>query len=168
MSNPEFVFGASDGAQIKLSSPDGSIIKDLTLSPTGILALSGEIINVGWPPTIELAFTGGGGLPYVDRYGDSYAVMAYLHFSGTDTLGTPTVMTVLSSTSNASKDYDVRIVRSDTGAVIAELSGQNNTVIEPKDMGTLSNFPTGETVLEIQGKVVWNAQIRLAALSIKF
>jgi hypothetical protein len=168
MSTPEYVFCKTLGPALKLCSPDGLTIKELALNDDGTLALSGETINVGWPPTIEVSFTGGAGLPYVDRAGESYAVMAYLHFSGTNTLGTPTSMRVLSSCSNANKDYDIRIVRADTGAVIAELTGQNNIVIESKDMGALSNLPTDDAVLEIQGKVVWNAQVRLAALSIKF
>jgi hypothetical protein len=164
----EYVFSAAEGPRIKLVSPDGLVTKELHLENDGTLSIESKgPVQVGGTNGILVAFTDGI-YPYISYVGDSYAVMAYLLFEGTDVLGVPSSIKILSLTSNASKAYDVRVVRADTGDVIAEITGQTNTVMESKDLGTLSNLPAGETILEVQGRAVWNAAVRLSSMSIKF
>jgi hypothetical protein len=164
----EYIFSAAEGPRIKLVSPDGLVTKELHLENDGKLNLEANgPIQVGGTNGILVAFTDGI-YPYISYVGDEYAVMAHLIFEGTDALGVPSSIKIVSATTNASKAYDVRIVRADTGDVIAEITGQTNTVFETKDMGALSNLPTGETIFEVQGKAVWNATVRLASMSIKF
>ena len=102
--------------------------------------------------TAILSFAGGGS-PYVYCDTETYNILARVIFQGTNVSGAPTALKVVSATDNSSGIYGTKITREDTGAVIAEITGQTNTSFQVKDLGAISNLPTDEVVFEIQAKV---------------
>jgi len=167
MSKPEYLIDPDLGPLLKLRNPSGTIEKELHLTEDGKLSIESSSVKVDGTNEIIVSLTDYT-RPYVMNNSTSYGTMAYLLFEGTDAIGTPSSIKLLVWSKSSSKDYDIRIVRTDNGDVVAAITGQNNTEIAIKDLGSLSNLPTGATILEVQSKVDNGGECRLASISIKF
>ena len=143
---PEFHFDPTYGPTIYLMSPDGLVEKQLYLNNDGTLSIGGSLFKVNGTNSISFTFATAT-TPYISKTTTTYSTMAYFLFPGTGIVGTPSAINMVSYLSSSTKTYTTRILRTDTGAVIAESTSFNNTVPQIKDLGTLSNLPTGETII---------------------
>jgi len=162
-----FEFNASTGPKIFMTSPDGNTTKEFYLNNDGTLSIGGSLFKLNGTNSISISFTDKS-KPYVSQNGTSYGTMAYMIFSGTDVVGMPTAIEIISFGSSSNKSYNIRLVRTDNGQTIAETSSLNNTEIAIHDMGIISNIPSTSTIFEIQGKCENGGQSRISSLNIKF
>lgn len=85
--------------------------------------------------------------------GATYETCAAIIFRGTDIIGTPKAFKVIKKASSASPSHSIRVIdTTNDNAVIAEVIGLTSTTQDIAGLGTLSNLPTTEAVLEIQFK----------------
>jgi hypothetical protein len=159
--------GSDEGPTLALVSPDGNIEKEVAVDNDGNFNLGDKGVKVGGTNELSVAFTDQT-KAYVKRSNSSYGTMCYFLFNGTDKLSTPTAIKIIAWNKTNNKNYSVRVVRQDTGDVIAELVNADNNEVEIKDLGTLSNLPTGPTIFEIQGKTDSGGECRLAFMTISF
>ena len=93
------------------------------------------------------------GAPYVNRnLSASYASLGTIYFRGTTALGAPANIKIVMAASTASPTHSLRIFDVTHGLQIAEMTGMSLMGLHIGDMGALTNLPTGETILEVQGK----------------
>ncbi len=99
----------------------------------------------------------------------TYEILAFFGFDGTTELGVPTKILAVAQMTGAT-DYSIRVFDETNSLVIAELTGQTNTVPSIVNLGSLTNLPTGPAVFSIQmlrtGTGSQSAGIN--AMSIKF
>ena len=167
MSVPEHIIDPTAGPKLFLRSPDGLITKELHLDNDGNLNIQSAQVRDAGSTEIAVSLTDQS-RPYIRRTSSSYGTIAYFPFGGSDYLGIPAAVRVLAHGKNSGKNFDIRIVQSDTGDVIAELAGSSNSDVALLDLGTLSNISTGPAIWEIQSKVESGGEVRLSAVSIKF
>jgi len=102
---------------------------------------------------------------------DEYEAGAYFIFQGTANLGTPTNIKAVLCVEDDSSPGSLRIYDTTNAKIIAELTDIDNENPQILDLGTLSNLPTGEALIEVQGKVEHDEEheeLHLKALSIQF
>jgi hypothetical protein len=165
---PEISFDPTVGPKLILRSPDGLVEKELHLTNDGKLSIdSNNFVKINGTNEIIVSLTDYS-RPFVKRTSTSYGTVAYMLFNGTIGDGVPQSIKVLAWSKSATKTFDIRMVRRDTGDVIGEITGNSNDDIQSLDLGTLSNLPTNPTILEIQSKVQTGGEARIASISIKF
>jgi len=101
----------------------------------------------------------------------SYQVIARLIFRGTVALGTPTNIKIITEVNGGgSPSGDIKIFDVTNSNTIVEKTGITTAPFAILDLGTLSNLPTGEAVIEIQMKKNTGStnNIRMAALAVIF
>jgi hypothetical protein len=110
--------------------------------------LSGVLTNAQKQKALNYCFAAGA---EVNAYtsSTSYAVLARFIFLGTTSLGTPTAIKALAFR-DVETTYGIRIYDLTNSNVICELTLQTNITVAIKNMGTLSNLPTGESIFEVQ------------------
>ena len=133
-------------------------IKDLPQSPTGDSFYS------------PMAFVfGGRDDEYVETNSGTYEVVGHVPFQGTDALGGIDNIKV-NIWRQLGTSVSIRIVDHNTANVIAEVTGVTST--DPFNfisMGTLSNIPTTDSILELQMlKIGGGGFARLGCLEINF
>jgi hypothetical protein len=163
----EIILDPINGPDLKILSPDGTLSKKITLDNSGSLNLDDSKINANGSNEIIVTFTDST-RPYVKRTNNSYDVMAYVIFNGTQNQGSPVCIQALSWSKSSSKDYSIKIIRQDTGDTVCEVTGQTNDQIQIVDFGVISNLPTVPTIFEVHGKCQKGGECRIASLSIKF
>jgi len=98
--------------------------------------------------------------PHIEINKSVWSVAVSFIFRGTNFVGTPTGFKVLTYVSK--NNGDLRLVRSDTGAVIGSVSAISETILTIKTNTSLSNLPTTDTILELQGKINTTGKIYIA------
>lgn len=99
----------------------------------------------------------------------TYEIKTRLCFLGTDVLGIPVIIKAITQITGAT-DGSIKIYDVTNANTICELVAFTDTVWTLKDLGTLSNLPTGESIFEVQLKRNGSGaqSVDLAALSIIF
>lgn len=103
-----------------------------------------------------------------DTTSSSYTVIGQFIFRGTAVLSTLSkIKAIVHATSTAV--MDVKVYDLTNALTIAELLGVTETVPTIKDLGTLSNVPSGESIFEIQvRKSSGGGSVDFHALSLEF
>lgn len=98
----------------------------------------------------------------------SYTQLTEFIFPGTTRLGIPSGIDLLIGSNRADQDASFRLYDRTNALQIAEVTVTSLDRIIV-DVGTLSNLPTGNAVVEVQGKRIGtNAQAQLSSMRIKF
>lgn len=99
----------------------------------------------------------------------SYTVIFQFIFPGTDLLGNIEDIFALYEVEDSTETGSIRIYDVDNSNVIAEVTGLDDEEFMRKNLGTISNLPSGAAVFEIQAKTS-NASkyIRLSNLTLEF
>lgn len=82
----------------------------------------------------------------------TYEKMGSFKYGGSDQIGIINYIDVISHKDSSLTSYDIRIYDQTNNLVITERTGLTNTEEVVNDLGTISNIPTAEAVLEIQAK----------------
>jgi len=82
----------------------------------------------------------------------TYTLVGVYDYKGVDIFGEIDYIEVIAKISNSAHTYDIKIVRTDTNQIIASTTNLNNTNFTTIDLGTLSNLPTTQTMLEFHVK----------------
>ncbi len=85
----------------------------------------------------------------VDTTNGAYTVVATFIFAGTTSIGSPTSIKAICET-DATTSADIRIQDVTNVQTIAELTGWTDASPAIKDLGTISNLPSGEAIWEVQ------------------
>ncbi|RLB63803.1 MAG: hypothetical protein DRH08_10590 [Deltaproteobacteria bacterium] len=98
-----------------------------------------------------------GGVKYIPANGpesafnsSSYSPRFTFQFPGSSFIQTINSLTVTARAQGGGDSYDIRIVDSDTGLVVAENLGLTNLTFEIIDMFPVSNIPSDPTIFEVQ------------------
>lgn len=91
----------------------------------------------------------------------TYVLMAKIPYQGSDVLGTIDYIEVVTKVNKNNATYDLRVINPNNEDVLAEISNQSNQQYVSIDMGTVSNVPENEILLELQGRVSGNGTPRL-------
>jgi len=123
-----------------------------------------------YPRQICIPLVSDGANPFVAITTGSYATLCYLPFRGSSLLGTPTAIYVLvwANTATPTPNFDVRLYDSTNSLVIAEalnITTSLTPVYLP--LGAISNVPSSDAILVIQGRANSNAG-RLAFFNMRF
>lgn len=73
-------------------------------------------------------------------------------YRGSSIIGTPTNIKMLVSVRYSSRPCSFRLYDSINGNVVGELTSIANEEMQILNIGTIANIPTGEAILEVQGK----------------
>jgi hypothetical protein len=91
--------------------------------------------------------------PYISSSSAIYTILARMPFQGTDFLGTPVFIRANVWSSSGAPGVQIRVVNEATGLVIAESAITTSTSEQNiVDLGPLSNLPTGEQTVTIEGR----------------
>lgn len=124
-----------------------------------------EVPEANGQQTYGFKFTSTSG-PYVQESGTSYTVAARFVFCGTDSMGVPASAKTIVWRNTGSNLCGARLYDLTNSLVIAEITDVDEADPTLRDMGTLSNVPTGEAMLELQIKGNTGASIRVSALAL--
>jgi len=92
--------------------------------------------------------------PYKDTASASWETMARFRYTGSDAVGAITVIYAIAHKVSGGGTGELQIYDSTNLNVIATLTGIANVVPAILDMGTLSNIPAEQAMLEIRGRRV--------------
>jgi hypothetical protein len=148
MAIPTFVFKQGE-VEIYIESPDGLSSKEMTMDNLGNLNIDAKRVSAA--NVIALPFTTEKN-PYIVAENDNYTKMAEFPYQGSNVTGAPSAIKIIASKSSNATDFSIRIDNGDNGDVICEVTGQTNDQMAIINMGTISNVPTTEAILEIYGK----------------
>lgn len=95
----------------------------------------------------------------------SYTTMATFTYGGAFNIGTINYIDILAKRTNPSITYDLRIVDNSNGKVLCEQNDLNNNDYQAIDMGTISNIPNEQTVLDVQAKISGSGNNKYVNLS---
>jgi hypothetical protein len=133
--------------QLWVNSGAGSVSTYTAAPPTtGQVLTATGTTTATWQKLPQRQWIGGA---EISKTSGSYAHYFSFTYSGTIMFNLTSIH-VIAKHSSAS-DYSVRIYDLTNAKVICEITGQTNSVKAIKNMGTLSNLPTGESIWEIQG-----------------
>ena len=163
----EYLIDPINGPFLKILSPDGNTEKELTIDNNGSFIVGEKYVKIGGTNSVITCFTDGS-KSYVKTNSSSYQTMAYILFGGTNDTGQPISIKVLGNSKAINKDFQVRLVCSVTGNIIAESAAVSGKSIFVIDLGTISNLPANASAVEIQGKTVVGGECRLSSLNIQF
>lgn len=138
----------TNGPTIKMKSPDGATEKELAIDDDGHLRIGDE--HQSPVRVLNYVFTRNN-RSYLTYTKTSYTVVCRFIFCGTDRTG-PSVGAKMLTKLDSGTDYDIRIVRSDTGDVICEMTGNTNTEWAIVGTQSMSNLPTDSVPFELQIK----------------
>lgn len=120
----------------------------INFSQMGVAADTAKFLEVSWVDA------GSAGLSII---GASYTCYAVLRYRGSDDIGDPQAITLVSTVNTSIKTMDIRIVDvTNGGLVIAEKLGISQTTLGTPagiDMGAISNIPAASSVMEVQAKM---------------
>ena len=71
-------------------------------------------------------------------------------YRGSANIGPIDYIEIIANKDSLATSYDLRVVNKSTGDVIASKTGNTNTSLTAIDLGTISNIPENNTLLEIQ------------------
>lgn len=83
-----------------------------------------------------------------------YCVVATFPYNGSKKIGTIDFVTCIACMDPGVTSYDMRVFGTTAGTVLAEKTGNVNTEAGIIDLGTISNVPTTEDILEIHIKKI--------------
>jgi len=83
-----------------------------------------------------------------------YQTLSFFCYGGSFHVGAIDYIDVVSSRQNDSITYDLRVVDNNTGNIICEKTGLNNSEYEIINLGTISNIPEESSILSVEGRVV--------------
>ncbi len=109
----------------------------------------------------DYAFTSKDG-PFIATNNGSYEVKAAFRFRGTDTVGNINVIKAVANVTGASTG-SVRLFDFTNGLQICEKTGIADTIPTIQDLGTVSNLPTGDAIIEVQ-MLVGSGKIQVASV----
>jgi hypothetical protein len=89
-------------------------------------------------------------------------------YRGSTAVGPITSVKSLSLTDNAGKPTDIRVFDVTNSLVIAEITGITDIVLTLQDLGTISNVPTGEAIMEVQMRGLTGGKPTIEAMSVSF
>jgi hypothetical protein len=90
--------------------------------------------------------------PKTNTKSSSYSVVSSFVYPGSKNIGLIDYIEVITKVEKKGTTYNARIVERETGLVIAEKTNLNNEEYEAADLGTISNVPKEESLLELQIK----------------
>jgi len=89
--------------------------------------------------------------PYISiSLNPSFTTIFGFLFRGSTILGIPTSIKIVSSVSNNDITVNIRLLNVTQGTIIASINNINNETAQIINLGTLSNIPTSEGILELQ------------------
>jgi len=88
---------------------------------------------------------------YISTVATGYAVLSKFIYTGSSDIGAITKIYATVSQANGATT-SIRIYDVTNALVIAELTGFNDTTTTIKDLGAISNLPSGQAIFEIQAK----------------
>jgi hypothetical protein len=83
----------------------------------------------------------------------TYTTVGSFIYRGSAIVGTPTNIFITSFLSSGTGNYNIRLFDYSNLSIIATLNAQTNIIQNIFDMGTLSNIPSGQSLIEIQALV---------------
>lgn len=159
----ELIYNSSSG---QFNYYDGSIWKNLVNAGGGT---SPSDVG-GGAASVPLSFSSGT-IKHVETTSSTYASLAHFIYGGSSIIG-PMVNININAWVTGNANCDVRLYDLTNNVVIAELIGITSQ-LEPnlQSVGTLSNMPTGPSVIEIQGRKVTGggaSKLRIGSLEIQY
>ena len=79
----------------------------------------------------------------------AYTVVTNFNYRGSDAIGSINYIEAISHMDSTVTNYKIRVVDKNTGNILVEKTGLNNTTPELFDLGTITNVPSVNSMLEI-------------------
>lgn len=80
---------------------------------------------------------------------NAYTVVTNFNYRGSDSIGSINYIEAISYMDSTVTNYKIRVVDKNTGNILVEKTGLNNTTPELVDLGTITNVPSVNSMLEI-------------------
>lgn len=79
----------------------------------------------------------------------AYTVISTFKYPGSLIIGPIDYIEIVSYMDNSVTNYDIRIINRENGDIIASKTGNTNKELQVMDLGTISNIPQQEAILEL-------------------
>jgi hypothetical protein len=133
------------------------------------ISATGGVLLTGNANDIHLVFNDSA-KPYSEVSVGVYQTMTRFYFQGSDKLGEIKRFTCVANSTIAGNSYDIRLfdITNSLEIAVISVSSPSNTTAEIQYTVSISNVPTEEAILEIQGRAAGPGKLQVSAGHIEF